>query len=38
MNKVIDTIRVQGKPINIYNATAPETLDESPSSGTASGR
>jgi multidrug efflux pump subunit AcrB len=28
MNKVIDTIRVQGKPINIYNATAPETLDE----------
>jgi len=28
MNKVIDSIRVGGKPINIYNAVPPETLDE----------
>jgi multidrug efflux pump subunit AcrB len=28
MNAAIDTIRVNGKPINIYNATPPESLDE----------
>jgi multidrug efflux pump subunit AcrB len=28
MNKAIDSIRVNGKPINIYNAVPPETLDE----------
>jgi multidrug efflux pump subunit AcrB len=28
MNKAIESIRVNGKPINIYNAVPPETLDE----------
>jgi multidrug efflux pump subunit AcrB len=28
MNEVIDTLRVNGKPITIYNSTPPETLDE----------
>jgi len=28
MNAAIDTIRVHGRPIGIYNSTPPETLDE----------
>jgi multidrug efflux pump subunit AcrB len=28
MNKAIDTLRVNGQPIKIYNSTPPETLDE----------